>query len=132
MAARRAIGRSIPALCSRSALPSLRHRPLKTSDPTSIAKRRLHPTAQQFKPAAATAVSTADNYPVTHEQIAKPIDTHNFLDNEFVPSKASTWIDLFDPATNNLVTRVPQSTDEELKAAVDSAEKAFPAWRATS
>jgi malonate-semialdehyde dehydrogenase (acetylating)/methylmalonate-semialdehyde dehydrogenase len=31
-----------------------------------------------------------------------------------------------------LVTRVPQSTNEELKAAVQSAEKAFPAWKATS
>lgn len=41
-------------------------------------------------------------------------------------------MDLHDPATNNLVTRVPQSTDAELKAAVESAEKAFPAWRATS
>src|SRR5271163_1755853 len=108
MAAQRAIGRSIPALCSRSAFPSLRYRPLRTSDPTSIAKRRLHPTAQQFKLATATAVSTADNYPVTHEQIANPIDTHNFLDNEFVPSKTSIWINLFDPATNNLVTHVPQ------------------------
>jgi malonate-semialdehyde dehydrogenase (acetylating) / methylmalonate-semialdehyde dehydrogenase len=42
------------------------------------------------------------------------------------------WIDLFDPVTNNLVTRVPHSTTEELRAAVRSAEKAFPAWRATS
>lgn len=49
-----------------------------------------------------------------------------------MPSKATTWIDVHDPATNNLVTRVPQSTDEELRAAVESAEKAFPAWRATS
>src|SRR5271155_2709160 len=132
MAARRAMGRSIPALGSRSVLLSLRHRPLKMSDPMSIAKRRLHATAQQFKPATAIAVSTADNYPVTHEQIAEPADTHNFLDNELVPSKASTWIDLFDPATNNLVTRVPQSTPEELQAAVRSAQKAFPTWRATS
>jgi malonate-semialdehyde dehydrogenase (acetylating) / methylmalonate-semialdehyde dehydrogenase len=36
------------------------------------------------------------------------------------------------PATGQVVTRVPQSTDEELKAAVDSAEKAFPEWAATS
>jgi malonate-semialdehyde dehydrogenase (acetylating) / methylmalonate-semialdehyde dehydrogenase len=41
-------------------------------------------------------------------------------------------MDLFDPATNSLVTRVPQSIMEELQAAVRSAEKAFPAWRATS
>ncbi|CBF75821.1 hypothetical protein AN3591.2 [Aspergillus nidulans FGSC A4] len=96
------------------------------------ALRRLHATAQQFAPSTTSAASTATEYPTTHEAIANPIDTTNFLNNEFVPSKASTWIDLYDPATNNLVTRVPQSTDEELRAAVEAAQKAFPAWRATS
>ena len=96
------------------------------------ATRKLHATAQQLTPATTSAATTATEYPTTHEPIANPIDTANFLDNQFVSSKASTWIDLHDPATNNLITRVPQSTDEELKAAVDSAEKAFPAWRATS
>ena len=67
-----------------------------------------------------------------HQAIQSPLDTTNFLDNQFVPSKSTTWIPLHDPATNNLVTRVPQSTDAELRAAVDSAQRAFPAWRATS
>jgi malonate-semialdehyde dehydrogenase (acetylating)/methylmalonate-semialdehyde dehydrogenase len=96
------------------------------------AARRLHATAKQFTPATTSAASTATEYPTDHQLIANPIDTANFIDNEFVTSQATTWIDLHDPATNNLVTRVPQSTDEELKAAVQSAEKAFPAWRATS
>jgi malonate-semialdehyde dehydrogenase (acetylating)/methylmalonate-semialdehyde dehydrogenase len=94
-----------------------------------VAARRLHATAQHLKPAG---VAAAENYPMTHEKIATPEDTQNFLDNKFVASKATKWIDLHDPASSNLVTRVPQSTDEELKAAVDSAEKAFPAWKATS
>ncbi len=102
------------------------------SNGSMAARRRLHATAQQLAPATTTAASTATEYPTSHEAITNPIDTTNFRDNEFLPSKASTWIDLFDPATNNLVTRVPQSTDEELRAAVDSAQKAFPAWRATS
>jgi malonate-semialdehyde dehydrogenase (acetylating)/methylmalonate-semialdehyde dehydrogenase len=72
------------------------------------------------------------DYPVTHEEIVDPVDTRNFIDNEFVESKATTWIELHDPATNNLVTRVPVSTEEELKAAVDSAAKAFPGWKKTS
>jgi malonate-semialdehyde dehydrogenase (acetylating)/methylmalonate-semialdehyde dehydrogenase len=103
------------------------------ASPASLsATRRLHATARQLSPATTSAATTATEYPTDHQPIANPIDTANFLDNEFVPSKASTWIDLHDPATNNLVTRVPQSTDEELQAAVRSAEKAFPAWRATS
>ena len=101
------------------------------SSPYSASKaatRRLHVTAQHMKPATAAAQS----YPTTHERIESPPDTQNFLDNKFVTSKATTWLDLHDPATNNLVTRVPQSTNEELVAAVDSAEKAFKPWRDTS
>lgn len=79
-----------------------------------------------------TAAVTAQDYPMTHEKIASPADTQNFVDNKFVSSKTTEWIDLHDPATNNLVTRVPQNTLEELKAATESAKKAFPAWKATS
>jgi malonate-semialdehyde dehydrogenase (acetylating)/methylmalonate-semialdehyde dehydrogenase len=82
-----------------------------------------------LKPASATA---AVDYPTTHEQIQNPEDTPYFIDNKFFPSQTSQWIDLHDPATNNIVTRVPQSTDAELKAAVDSAEKAFHEWKQTS
>lgn len=97
-----------------------------------VPRRRLHATTQHLQAATTSAASSVSEYPTSHEQISEPIDTHNFIDNEFVPSKASTWIDLHDPATNNLVTRVPQSTPEELQQAVKSAEKAFPAWKATS
>lgn len=69
---------------------------------------------------------------MTHEQIAQPQDTKNFIDNEFLPSTATEFFPVYDPATNNLVTRVPQTTDAELHAAVASSKKAFPAWRATS
>lgn len=91
--------------------------------------RRLHATAAHLNPALA---STATAYPTTHEKIAKVEDTPYFIDNEFRPSNAEQFIDLYDPATNNLVTRVPQMTDAELEAAVASAEKAFPAWKNTS
>ncbi|RPB27157.1 putative methylmalonate-semialdehyde dehydrogenase [Terfezia boudieri ATCC MYA-4762] len=69
---------------------------------------------------------------MSHEKIASPVNTKNFIDNQLVESNTDLWIDLHDPATNNLVTRVPQSTDAELKAAVDSAAKAWPAWKAAS
>lgn len=95
--------------------------------------RRLYASASQLAPAATnTAASSPQDYPTSHEQISSPTDTPNFVDNKFTPSKATSWINLYDPATNNLVTRVPQNTDEELCAAVESAKKAFPAWKATS
>lgn len=94
--------------------------------------RRIHATSSHLQAATTTAASSPTEYPTTHEQISQPLDTQNFVDNKFIPSKSTQWIDLYDPATNNLVTRVPQSTDEEMKQAVESAQKAFPAWKATT
>lgn len=106
---------------------------MSAASASKTATRRLHATASQLRPAATTsAASTPTEYPKTHEEVQQVINTQNFLDNKFVDSKATQWIDLHDPATNNLVTRVPQSTDAELKAAVESAKRAFPEWRKTS
>lgn len=74
----------------------------------------------------------AFNFPKTHAKIENVVDTPGFVNNEYVKSKASKFIDLHDPATNNLVTRVPQSTPEELTAAVDAAEKAFKTFSKTT
>ncbi|KAH9809188.1 Methylmalonate-semialdehyde dehydrogenase [acylating], mitochondrial [Teratosphaeria destructans] len=108
-------------------------------DVTQVARRRIHATSahlasSQTQAAAATSSAgpSPQEYPRNHDAIQRPVDTQHFIDNKFIPSQTSQWIDLYDPATNNLVTRVPQNTDAEMKAAVDSAEKAFPAWRATS
>jgi malonate-semialdehyde dehydrogenase (acetylating)/methylmalonate-semialdehyde dehydrogenase len=128
---RRAFTRALPAAAVRTPRSAIAFRMPSSAQNSKIATRRLHATAQHLKPAAAPAF-TADNYPTTHEKIQNVQDTPYFIDNKFVKSEASHFIELHDPATNNLVTRVPQSTDAELKAAVESAQKAFPAWRATS
>ncbi|RYP25694.1 hypothetical protein DL768_011389 [Monosporascus sp. mg162] len=97
----------------------------------TTAARRIAATVQHL-PRSYSLQSTATSFPRNHEKIPQPQDTPWFIDNEFKVSSAEKWIDLYDPATNNLVTRVPQSTDAELQAAVHSARKAFPAWRKTS
>ena len=76
-------------------------------------------------------IATA-KWPTTHEKIQQVTTTQNYIDNIKKESSTTQWIDLHDPATNKLVTRVPESTDEELNEAVRSAEHAFPAWRNTS
>lgn len=76
--------------------------------------------------------TTTESFPTSHEKVTNATDTLQFLDNKFVASKTSEFIELHDPATNNLVTRVPCSTDAELQASVQSAQRAFPKWRATS
>lgn len=86
--------------------------------------------------AAPTAVrrmsSLAASWPTSHATQDSSSTTRNFINNKFVQSSASNCIDVHDPATNHVVARVPESTDEELKAAVEAAQKAFPAWRDTS
>ncbi|KAK6182672.1 hypothetical protein SNE40_010300 [Patella caerulea] len=58
--------------------------------------------------------------------------TKNFINGEFVESKTTKWIDLPNPATNELVTRVPESTRDEMEAAVASAQDAFRSWSQTT
>lgn len=58
--------------------------------------------------------------------------TKLFIDGQFLESKASEWVDLNDPATNEVVTKVPISTTSEMEAAVESSKKAFESWSKTS
>ncbi|KAJ5083776.1 aldehyde dehydrogenase [Penicillium angulare] len=76
--------------------------------------------------------SSASSFPSSHEKISEPKDTPFFVDNEFRFSSTKDFIDVHDPATNNLVSRVPKLTNPELEEAVISAEKAFPGWQSMS
>ncbi|CAN6637222.1 potassium-activated aldehyde dehydrogenase, mitochondrial [Trichomonascus vanleenenianus] len=71
-------------------------------------------------------------YHTSHARIENPGTTKGYVNNEFVESKTTKWIDIHDPATNYVVSRCPQSTDAELKAAVDAAEAAFKTFKNTS
>lgn len=55
-----------------------------------------------------------------------------FIDGRFVESQTSDWIDLHDPATNELVTRVPKCTQAEMEGAVESSKKAYKQWSQSS
>ncbi|KAJ2005105.1 aldehyde dehydrogenase (NADP(+)) ald6 [Coemansia thaxteri] len=58
--------------------------------------------------------------------------TKLFIDGQAVESQATEWIDVIDPATQSIVTRVPQTTAAELEAAASSAQTAFEKWRRTT
>ncbi|EIM92143.1 methylmalonate-semialdehyde dehydrogenase [Stereum hirsutum FP-91666 SS1] len=55
-------------------------------------------------------------------------NTKNFIAGEFVESKATKWIDVLDPSTQTLLTRVPETTTSEFEQAVDAASQAFKTW----
>lgn len=71
-------------------------------------------------------------YITNHDKQSNVKPTPYFQDNKFVESKGTEYFDVHDPATNHLVTRVPQMTDAEMEAAVASAKKAFSSWKNTT
>ncbi|KAG6832280.1 hypothetical protein H0H92_003513 [Tricholoma furcatifolium] len=58
--------------------------------------------------------------------------TKNFIGGEWLESKTSEWIDVRDPSTQTLLSRVPHTTGEEFSDAVDAASQAFKSWSHTS
>jgi malonate-semialdehyde dehydrogenase (acetylating) / methylmalonate-semialdehyde dehydrogenase len=64
--------------------------------------------------------------------IAPPITkVPNYINGVWVESSASEWFDVSNPATNELIAKVPLSSANEVTSAVDAAAAAFPAWRRT-
>ena len=51
------------------------------------------------------------------------------IDNEKVQSKTSKWVDVLNPANQEVVSRVPFCELSEVDAAVASAKKAYKTWR---
>jgi malonate-semialdehyde dehydrogenase (acetylating)/methylmalonate-semialdehyde dehydrogenase len=58
--------------------------------------------------------------------------TKLWLDGKPVESKTKEWIDLHNPATNEVITRVPKATKAEMDAAVASCKTAYKKWSQTS
>ncbi|MEJ1164899.1 NAD-dependent succinate-semialdehyde dehydrogenase [Variovorax sp. CCNWLW186] len=56
--------------------------------------------------------------------------TANFIAGEWCDAAGRT-LDVTDPATGDLIARVPDSGADAARAAVDAAHAAFPAWRRT-
>ncbi|SEJ76146.1 malonate-semialdehyde dehydrogenase (acetylating) / methylmalonate-semialdehyde dehydrogenase [Pseudomonas linyingensis] len=53
------------------------------------------------------------------------------INGEFVESQTTEWRDVVNPATQEVLARVPFATAEEMNAAVASAREAFKTWRKT-
>jgi len=77
-------------------------------------------------------MNTAAERPAFAEQSNAGVRTAKLLiDGKFVESTTKEWRDIVNPATQELVGRVPFVTKEEVDAAVASAVKAFQTWRLT-
>jgi malonate-semialdehyde dehydrogenase (acetylating) / methylmalonate-semialdehyde dehydrogenase len=55
-----------------------------------------------------------------------------YIDGKMIQSETDEWIPVHNPATQEVVSLVPQPTKSELKAAVKSSQEAFKKWRKCS
>ena len=53
------------------------------------------------------------------------------INGQFVESKTTQWQDIINPATQEVLGRVPFATPEEVNAAIASAQSAFASWKGT-
>ncbi|ERL54442.1 CoA-acylating methylmalonate-semialdehyde dehydrogenase [Psychrobacter aquaticus] len=53
------------------------------------------------------------------------------INGQFTQSKTDEWIDITDPATQEIIAKVPQTTNDEINQAVAAAQTAFQTWRKT-
>jgi malonate-semialdehyde dehydrogenase (acetylating) / methylmalonate-semialdehyde dehydrogenase len=51
------------------------------------------------------------------------------IDGQMVESKAQHWRDIVNPATQEVLARVPMCSPEEVDVVVQSAKKAYKTWR---
>ncbi|KAJ7968330.1 Methylmalonate-semialdehyde dehydrogenase [Quillaja saponaria] len=90
--------------------------------------RKLKPLRPQIFAFGNSLYSTAAE-PSSRQR--KPLTVPNLIGGSFVNSKSSAFIDVINPATQEVVSQVPLTTNEEFKDAVAAAKKAFPLWRNT-
>ncbi|MCM2327058.1 MAG: CoA-acylating methylmalonate-semialdehyde dehydrogenase [Lysobacter sp.] len=68
----------------------------------------------------------------TLQAVAQAVPTVKLLiDGHFVESKTTEWKDVINPATQQVLARVPFATPDELEAAIASAARAYRQWRST-
>jgi malonate-semialdehyde dehydrogenase (acetylating)/methylmalonate-semialdehyde dehydrogenase len=59
---------------------------------------------------------------------AKYPEVRNYIDGKFVDGNGSSYVDVFNPANGEVISRVPMSRATEVDRAVEAAKNAFPGW----
>ncbi|MDU5454165.1 aldehyde dehydrogenase [Pseudescherichia vulneris] len=59
-----------------------------------------------------------------------PVQHPMYIDGQFVAWQGEAWIDVVNPATEALISRIPDGTADDARKAIDAASRAQPAWEA--
>jgi lactaldehyde dehydrogenase/glycolaldehyde dehydrogenase len=53
-----------------------------------------------------------------------------YIDGQFVENQSDKWIDVINPATEQVISQVPEGTTADAKRAIDAAQAAQDGWEA--
>lgn len=70
------------------------------------------------------------NAPLTAER-TQVQQARLLIEGRWVESRSSEWHDVINPATQQVLARVPFATPDEVDAAIDAAQRAYASWRDT-
>lgn len=59
-----------------------------------------------------------------------PVQHPMYIDGQFVARQGDAWIDVINPATEEVISRIPDGTAEDARKAIDAAERAQAGWEA--
>ena len=62
---------------------------------------------------------------------SSPVKIKQLINGQFQSSKTKDWINVLNPATQEIIGQAPCTTAEEIEQAIASANKAFQEWRNT-
>lgn len=54
-----------------------------------------------------------------------------FIDGKFIPNASGKWINVLNPSTEEVTSLMPEGTVDDVKVAIDAAERAQGAWERT-
>lgn len=59
-----------------------------------------------------------------------PVQHPMYIDGQFVTWHDDAWIDVVNPATEEVISRIPDGRAEDACKAIDAAQRAQPQWEA--
>ncbi|TKY71523.1 Methylmalonate-semialdehyde dehydrogenase of acylating [Spatholobus suberectus] len=96
--------------------------------------RQGNTNVRNFKSLRPEKSAVRNNYLAVIEPLwrqCNPPRVPNLIGGRFVDSQSCASIDILNPASQQVVSQVPMTTNEEFKAAVFSAKRAFSLWHNT-
>merc|ERR1712168_1798117 len=92
----------------------------------------MGPTVKMLPLSSARQLAIGGSRALTWAGGKVPPTTQNVVGGQWLESSTDQWIEVHNPATNQVVTRVPQSTQAEMENAVESAKAAHRTWSRSS